>query len=141
MRRFAGRGRARLGLGQLEAQPAESDFDLGDAGRRDRLALARVASRARADSIVSAELPVLPREQHLLPAPQLVAQPLVAPRLRRLPLQRAALLLDLEHDVVDARQVLLRRLELQLRGAPARLVLGDARPLPRSAAGDRSAAS
>ena len=66
------------------------------------------------------------RELHLLPAPQLLAQPPVAPRLGRLPLQRAALLLDLEDDVVDAGQVLLRRLELQLRGAAAALVLRDA---------------
>ena len=73
-----------------------------------------------------AEQPVALRELHLLPAPQLLAQPLVAPRLRRLPLQRAALLLDLEDDVVDAREVLLRRFELQLRGAAAALVLGDA---------------
>ena len=73
------------------------------------------------------QLAVAPREQDLLPAAQLVAQPLIAARLRRLPLQRAALLLDLEDDVVDAREVLLRRLELQLGGAPARLVLRDAR--------------
>ena len=84
------------------------------------------ASRARADSIASPSCAVPPREQHLLPAPQLVAQPLVAPRLGRLTLQRAALLLHLEDDVVDAREVLLRGLELQLRGAPARLVLRDA---------------
>ena len=62
-------------------------------------------------------------EQHLLPAAQLVAQALVAPGLRRLPFQRAALLLDLEDDVVDAREVLLRRVELQLGGAPAGAVL------------------
>ncbi len=81
------------------------------------------ASRARAASIASPSTPIALRELHLLPAPQLFAQPLVAPRLRGLPLQRAALLLDLEDDVVDARQVLLRGLELQLRGAAAALVL------------------
>ena len=51
----------------------------------------------------------------------LLAQALVPPRLGRLPLQRAPLLFDLEDDVVDARQVLLRRLELELRRAPPRL--------------------
>ena len=66
------------------------------------------------------------RELDLLPAAQLFAQPLVPPRARRLALQRAALLLDLEDDVVDARQVLLRGFELELGGAAARLVLGDA---------------
>ena len=84
------------------------------------------ASRVRAVSMRLRQLAIAAGEQHLLPAPQLVAQPLVAARLRRLALQRAALLLDLEDDVVDAREVLLRRLELQLGGAAARLVLGDA---------------
>ena len=98
----------------------------GDARRRHRLALARVGQPAARRLDRLGQLPILPREQHLFPAPQLVAQLLIAARLRRLALQRAALLLDLEHDVVDARQVLLRRLELQLRGAPARLVLRDA---------------
>ena len=70
-----------------------------------------------------------PREEHLLPAAQLVAQPLIPARLRGLALQRAALLLDLEDDVVDAREVLLGGIELQLGGPAARLVLGDARGL------------
>src|SRR5690606_38565459 len=48
---------------------------------------------------------------------------------RGLPLERAALLLELEDDVVDAREVLLCGLELQLRLTPAHLVLGDARRL------------
>ena len=75
------------------------------------------------------ELPVLPREQHFLPAAQLIAQALIPPRLRRLASQRAALLLDFEDDVVDAREVLLRGFELQFGGAAARLVLRDARRL------------
>ena len=61
-------------------------------------------------------------ELDLLPAPQLVAKPAIATRFRGLPLQRAALLLDLEHYVVDACEVLLRGLELQLRLAAAALV-------------------
>src|SRR5205823_9549589 len=62
-----------------------------------------------------------------LPAPQLFAQPLVAAGLRGLSLQRAALLLNLEDNVVDPREILLRRLQLQFRGAAAALVLRHAR--------------
>ena len=87
------------------------------------------ASRARADPIASLERPIPARKQHLLPAPHLVAQARVAARLRRLALERPALLFDLEDDVVDAGEVLLRGLELQFRRAPARFVLGDARGL------------
>src|SRR5690606_14425342 len=76
-----------------------------------------------------AQIAIAPREEHLLPAAQLLAQPLIAPRLGGLALQAAALLLDLVDDVVDAREVLLRRLELQLGGPAARLVLRDARRL------------
>ena len=63
------------------------------------------------------------RELHFLPAPQLLAQTLVAARLGRLALQRPALLLDLEDDVVDAGEVLLRGFELELGSAAAALVL------------------
>ena len=66
-------------------------------------------------------------EQHLLPSPHLVAQPRVTARLRGLPLERAALLIELVDDVFEAREVLLRGFELQFRGAPSRLVLRDAR--------------
>ena len=66
------------------------------------------------------------RELHLLPAAQLFAQPLVAPRTRGLALERAALFLDFKDDVVDAREVPLGRLELELGRAPTRLVLRDA---------------
>ena len=127
VRRLARRGRPAVGLGQLEAQPLERRLELGDTCAAAAVSRARAsASRARAASIASPSSAVALRELHFLPAPQLLAQPLVAPRLRRLPLQRAALLLDLEHDVVDARQVLLRRFELQFRGAAAALVLRDA---------------
>src|SRR5262249_54481587 len=66
------------------------------------------------------------RELHLLPAAELFAQPFVTSGPGSLALERAALLLDLEDDVVDARQVLARSIELQLRRAATRLVLGDA---------------
>src|SRR6185503_9808163 len=108
MRALADGRRVTVRLGLLDAEPRQVRLHLRDPRGGGGFALA-------------------PREQHLLPPPQLVAQPLVAPRLRRLALQRAALLLHLEHDVVHAREVLLRGLELQLRGAAARLVLGDAR--------------
>ena len=127
VRRFARGGRRRVGLGQLEPQPLERRLELGQRARPPpSRAPARPSSRARAASIASPSSAVALRELHLLPAPQLLAQPPVAARLRRLPLQRAALLLDLEDDVVDAREVLLRRFELQLRGAAAALVLRDA---------------
>ena len=122
-------GRLAVRLHQLEAQPFERRFELGEpgGGRRLAFACARELGSRRLDRL--AEHAVLLRELHLLPPPQLFAQPLVATRLGRLALQRAALLLDLEHDVVDARQVLLRGFELQLRRATPALVLRDARGL------------
>src|SRR5262249_31518965 len=122
VRRFARRRRARVRLGQLEAQALERGLDRGQVRRGCRLARPGAGERrpGRVDRL--AEQAVTAGELHLLPAPQLFAQPLVAPRLRRLPLERAALLLHLENDVVDARQVLLRGLELQLRRAAPRLV-------------------
>ena len=118
--------RAAVGLGLLDAQAPEVGFDLGDAARRRGLALARLGQPRPRRLDALRQLAIAAREQHLLPAAQLLAQPLVAARLRGLPLQRAALLFDLEDDVVDARQVLLRRFELQLGGAAAGLVLRDA---------------
>src|SRR5262249_21338338 len=63
-------GRPRLGLDQLDPEPAEIGIELADAGRRDRLALAGVAepSPRRLDRL--SELTVLPGEQHLLPLAQ-----------------------------------------------------------------------
>ena len=112
--------RAVVGFGLLDAQAAQIRFDFGEprAPRRPR-ARARRPAACRAVSIAVRQLAIAPREQHLLPAPQLVAQPLVAPRLGCLALQRATLLLDLEDDVVDAREVLLRGFELQLGGRGA----------------------
>src|SRR3954471_17975682 len=125
VRRFARRGRAGVSLDKLDAQPTEVVFHSGDARRRNRLALACLTETSPRRLDRFGELPVLAREQHLFPAPQFVAQPLVAPRLAGLALQRAALLFDFENDVVDAGEILLRRFELQLRGAPPRLVLRD----------------
>ena len=115
-----------VGLGLLDAQAAEIRFDLGQTRLRRSLALAGVRESRLAPIRSRRQLAIAAREQHLLPAPHLVAQPLVAARLRRLALQRAALLFDFEDDVVDARQVLLRGFELQLGRAAARLVLRDA---------------
>ena len=105
---------------------AERGLDLRHMRRRCRLALARLGEPGarRPDGV--GELPIPAREQDLFPPAHLVAKPLVAARLGGLPLQRAALLLDLEDDVVDARQVLLGGFELELGGAAARLVLRDA---------------
>ena len=125
MRRLARVRRARLGFGHLDAQAAEIAFHVGDPRRCDRVALAGIgqAGAGRLDRF--RKLAVLPREQHLFPAPELVAQLLVTARPGRLALQRAALLFDLEHDVVHAQEVLPRRIEFQFRGPPARLVLCD----------------
>ena len=105
----------------------ERGLELGDARGGRGFAGARLLEPRLGRFDLARERVVLARELHLLPAAQLLAQPLVAPRARRLALQRAALLLDFEDDVVDARQVLLRGLELELGRAAARLVLRDAR--------------
>src|SRR5262249_43826582 len=68
-------------------------------------------------------------EQHALEALHLLAHRAIAPRLAGLPLQALELLFDLVDDVVHAQQVLLSRVELELRLASARPVLRDARRL------------
>ena len=88
----------------------------GEMRRRHRFPLARFGEPCASPSDARGQVAIAPREQDFLPPPQLLAQALVAARLRRLALQRAALLVHLEHDVVDAREVLLGGLELQLRG-------------------------
>ena len=105
----------------------KSDFGFGHRRRRGGLALARVrqARAQRFDPL--RRLLIAAGEQQLLPVPQLVAQPLVAARLRRLALERSELLLELEDDVFEARQVQLRGLELQLGRTAPRLVLRDPR--------------
>src|SRR6185436_11113247 len=122
VRGFTRLGRRRLGLDQLDPQAPEARLAFGDARRGDRLALARLGQPRprRLDDV--GELAILAGEEHFLPAAQLVAQPLVAPRLAGLAFQRPTLLFHLEDDVVDAREVLLRGLELELRGTAARLV-------------------
>ena len=119
MRRLARLGRTRFGFDQLDAQAAEIGFDLADASGGDRLALARVgqARMRRLDRL--GKLPVLAGEQHLLPAAQLVAETLIPLGLAGLALQRAALLVHFEDDVVDAGEILLRGLQLELGGPTA----------------------
>jgi hypothetical protein len=126
VRRFARRGRVdSASTSSIRSRPRSDSTSATRAAASVSRSRASQPRRAPIDRL--GQLPVLAREQHLLPAAQLVAQLLIAPRLGRLPLQRAALLLDLEDDVVDAGQVQLRRFELQLRRAAPRLVLGDAR--------------
>ena len=127
VRRLARLRRLRFGLELLDAAPGEIGLDLGDAGRRHRFALPGVGQPGAGRCDRLGQLAVLPREKHLLPPPHLVAELLVTLRFRGLALQGPALLLDFEHDVVDAGEVLLRRVELQLRRAPSRLVFRHAR--------------
>jgi len=122
-------GCAGVGFRNLDAHPAERTLELRHTRSGGRLTFPHLAQpRARAVNR-GGELAVPSGEEHLLPAAQLVAQALIPARFRRLALQRAALFLHLEDDVVDAREVLLGRIELQLGGPAARLVLGDARRL------------
>ena len=126
VRAIAGGGGRRIGLGHLDAQPADVSFDLGEAGLGGCLALARVGQSGtrRLDGV--REIAEPPRKQDLLPATQLVAQALVTPRLGRLALETAALLVDFKDDVVDAREILLGGFELQLGRPAPRLVFRDA---------------
>jgi hypothetical protein len=123
---FAGGGRGAVGIGELEPQPLEVVLELCHARGGDGLAFAGGREACARRRYRLAEQPVLLCELHLLPAPQLFPKPLVATSLRGLTLERATLLLDLEHDVVNAREVLSCGLELQLRGAAPALVLRDA---------------
>ena len=120
-----GRGGA-FGFGQFDTQAADVAVDLGQTPLRHRLALARIgqSGAGRFDGLRQVAEPA--GKQHFLPAAQLVAKALVPSGLGRLTLQAAALLVDFEDDVVDAREVLLRGLELQLGGTPPGLVLRDA---------------
>ena len=124
---LAGLGGRRIGRRQLDANASQLVLDFGETRRRRRFVRARfVQSRARRfDRFRQAA--ITPREEHLLPAPHLVAQPRVAAGFRGLALQRSALLVDLVNDVFEAREVLLRRFELELGGAPPGLVFRDAR--------------
>src|SRR5688572_19931209 len=126
VRVFADLRRSVVGFGLLDAKPRQVRFHFANPGQRRALALPRLGKAGPRVVDRLCQLAIPPREQHLFPPAQFVAQPLVAPRLRRLTLQRATLLFNFEDDVVDAGQVLLRRLELQLRCPPPRLVFGDA---------------
>ena len=126
---LAALGRPRFRFDELDPQAAKVGFDLRDPAGGGSFALTRVGQPAtrRLNRFGKQSIPA--REEHLLPAPQLVSQLLIPPRLARLALERPALLLHLEHDVVDAREVLLGRFELERGGPPARLVFRDARRL------------
>ncbi len=123
---LTGPGRGGFGLDQFNAKTSERRFDLPDLRASDRLPFAcfREPGARRLDGL--GQLAVFPRKKDFLEAPQLIAQLLIAPCFCRLPLERAALLLDLEHDVVDAREVQLRGFQLELSGPAPRFVLRDA---------------
>ena len=126
VRVLAQRRRALLGRRQVQPRPGQIRLERRHARRRGAFTLARRRQPLARGLDGPRQLAIPAGEQHFLPSPQFFAQPPVAAGLGGLPLQRPALLLDLEHDVVDARQVLLRGLELQLGRAAAGLVLGDA---------------
>src|SRR5262245_61343019 len=112
MRSFANRRRTVVGFGLPDTESAEIGFHLGHACRGGGLPFACFAPPGTSPFDAAAQLAVSSREQDLLPSSQLVAQTTIAARLRRLTLECAALLLDLEHDVVDADEILLGRFEL-----------------------------
>ncbi len=116
---------APVGLSLLDAQACEGRFDLGKMRLRRRLALSGDGEPPSGRFDRAGQVAIPSRKQNLFPAPVFFAQPSVASRLRGLSLQRATLLFDFEHDVVDARQVLLGGFELQFCGSPARAVLRD----------------
>ena len=127
VRRFP-RGSCRRVRGrQLEPQPLERRLQLGERDSRRRLSDPSVGKTGTRRLDRFAEQPIAPRELDFLPAAQLLPKASVTARLCRLPLQRPTLFLHLVHDVVDAREILLRCFELELRGATTALVLRDAR--------------
>jgi hypothetical protein len=113
----------------LDAQTGEVRFAFGDARGGRRLAGARLREPRARRVNRPRQLAVAAGKEYLLPAPELFAQLPVSACLRGLPLERAPLLLDLEDDVIDPGEVLLRRLELHFGGATARLVFRDPRRL------------
>ena len=83
---FAGRGRLPIGLHQLQPQPLERRFELGQSGRSSGLTLAGARELGPSGFDRFAKHAVALGELDLLPAPQFFPQPLVATRLGRLPL-------------------------------------------------------
>ena len=127
VRRFP-RGSCRRVRGrQLEPQPLEGRLQLGERHSRRRLSDPGVGQTGTRRLDRFAEQPIAPRKLDFLPAAQFLPKASVTARLCRLPLQRPPLFLHLVHDVVDAREILLRCFELELRGATTALVLRDAR--------------
>src|SRR3954447_15042571 len=124
MRRFPRGRRARVGLRQFEPEALQYGLDFREVRGRRGLARARIGETGAQGLDRLAEHAIALRELHFLPPPQFLTQLPVTTGLCRLPLEGAALLLDFEDDVVDAREVLLRRFELQFRSTPAALVLG-----------------
>ena len=115
---LSGPGARLFGLAETAAQVRDDPLDMSQVIRCGGFPASRVVEtrprrldRLRKDVVAA-------REEHLLPAPELLAQLAVTPGPAGLPLQGGALLLQFVHDVVDAREVLLRGLELQL-GRPA----------------------
>src|SRR5690606_3779802 len=112
-----------IGLGQFETHALEARLEFGYPRGDLLFPLARLAETLRRTHHRLLERLEALGEEQLLPLAQLLAQLAIPARPGRLPFERAALLLELEDDVVDAGQVLLRGLEFQLGLSAASLVL------------------
>ena len=117
VRLFPNTGRAAVGLGLLDAETGQIRLTFGDSRRRGGLTLPRLGQPRASGFDHPPQLTVSACEEDLLPAAEFLAQSPVTSSLGGLTLECPSLLLDLEHDVVNAGEVLLGRFELQLGGA------------------------
>ena len=114
-----GLGAQRLGLAPRSPAPAFSSAAASSASSLVDLALRLLPAQVQDDGVELADLG---------------GQLLVAPRLPGLALQALDLRVELAQDVVEARQIALRRLEAQLRLVAAAVQAGDAGRILQDAA-------
>ena len=127
VRRLAKRRGRAVRLCQLQPLALAAGLQRRECGGRAPFAFSRLFQPPRRGLDGALQQTAPAREMNPLPPPQLFAQPAITASLGGLALECAALLLHLEDDVVDARQVLLCGLELQFRRAAPRPVLRDTR--------------
>ena len=114
MRRIPGASGSALCFSELDLDALAFTFDQSHLRRCCLLASSPRVEPAASRLDRLSQHPISLGEPDGLPPTQLVTQPAIPARLRRLTLQRASLFLDLMDDVVYAVQVLLRSLQLQL---------------------------